>query len=173
MFITFQKCLLSDLELLQYVGRATYEPYYRHIWLENGLEWYMERCFGEETLTRELSDPEIEYWIGRDDLGHIAGFMKFYLHKSMPEKGESNALFLEKIYLMPDFFRKGVGQIFLVAAEQKATELHCKALWLNVMTNGPIAAYRKAGYEICGSTRFEYGLLKPEERGGFVMFKKI
>jgi GNAT superfamily N-acetyltransferase len=99
--------------------------------------------------------------------------MKFYLHKSIPGNGENDALFLEKIYLMPDFFRKGVGQIFLEALEQKAMGLQRKALWLNVMTNGPIAAYRKAGYEICGSTRFEYDLLKPEERGGFVMIKKI
>ena len=173
MFITFQKCDFSDLELLQFVGRATYEPYYRHIWLENGLEWYMERCFGKETLARELSDPALEYWIGRDASGRVAGFMKFYLHKPLPENGENNALFLEKIYLMPDFFRKGVGQVFLKALEQKAIDLQRKALWLNVMATGPMSAYQKAGYEICGSTRFEYDLLKPEEQGAFVMCKKI
>jgi GNAT superfamily N-acetyltransferase len=159
--------------MLQYVGRASYEPYYRHIWLEGGLEWYMERCFGQEILMQELSDPGIEYWLGRDDSGQLTGFMKFFLHKPIPDGGEPDALFLEKIYLMPDFFGKGIGQIFLAALEQKARQLHRKALWLNVMETGPIHAYRKAGYDICGATRFEYALLKPEERGAFVMFKKI
>ena len=91
----------------------------------------------------------------------------------MPQEGESNALFLEKIYLMPDFFGKGVGQIFLTTLQQKAIQLQYKALWLNVMSTGPVAAYQKAGYEIVGKTRFEYDLLKPEERNGLVLCKKI
>lgn len=172
-YISFQKLGVADLELLQYVGRASYEPYYRHIWLENGLEWYMELCFGADVLRRELADPNIEYWLGNDSSRQIVGFMKIILHKSMPQEGESNALFLEKIYLMPDFFGKGVGQIFLTTLQQKAIQLQYKALWLNVMSTGPVSAYQKAGFEIVGKTRFEYDLLKPEERNGLVLCKKI
>ncbi len=171
--ISFQKLGVADLELLQYVGRASYEPYYRHIWLENGLEWYMDLCFGADILRRELADPNIEYLLGKDPSQQIVGFMKIILHKSMPQGGESNALFLEKIYLMPDFFGKGIGQLFLGMVQEKASQLHRKALWLNVMSTGPIAAYQKAGFEIVAQTRFEYELIKPEERNGLVLCKKI
>lgn len=173
MQLTFQKLTVGDLELLQYIGRASYEPYYRHIWLEGGLEWYMERCFGKDILLRELADPDLEYVVGRDDSGQVTGFMKFFLHKPVPENGEPRALFLEKLYLLPDFFGKGVGQIFLERLRQKVLELQHKALWLNVMASGPIAAYQKAGYEIVSLTRFEYDLLKPVERNAYVMCKKI
>lgn len=171
--ISFQKLGVADLELLQYVGRASYEPYYQHIWLENGLEWYMDLCFGADILRQELADPNIEYLLGKDASQKNVGFMKVILHKSVPKGGESNALFLEKIYLLPDFFGKGIGQIFLGMLQEKAIQLQRKALWLNVMSTGPIAAYLKAGFEIVGNTRFEYELIKPEERNGLVLCKKI
>ena len=41
------------------------------------------------------------------------------------------------------------------------------------MATGPVDAYQKAGFEIVGKTRFEYELLKPEERNGLVLCKKI
>lgn len=169
----FQKLGIADLALLQYVGRAAYEPYYRHVWLEKGLDWYMEHCFGKKNLLLELTDPNVEYLLGKDASQQIAGFMKIILHKPMPFGGESNALFLEKLYLMPDFFGKGIGQIFLKTLQEKAAQLQYKALWLNVMSTGPVAAYQKAGFEIVGKTRFEYELLKPEERNGLVLCKKI
>jgi len=140
---------------------------------ENGLEWYMKHCFGKKNLLPELTDPNVEYLLGKDASQQITGFMKIILHKSMPQEGESNALFLEKIYLMPDFFGKGIGQIFLERLQEKAAQLHRKALWLNVMATGPVSAYQKAGFEIVGKTRFEYDLLKPEERNGLVLCKKI
>ncbi len=171
--LSFQKLGIADLELLQYVGRASYEPYYRHIWLENGLEWYMEHCFGKNILLQELANPNIEYLLGRDASHQNVGFMKVILCKPVPQGGASDALFLEKIYLMPDFFGKGIGQLFLEMVQQKAEQLRRKALWLNVMATGPVAAYEKAGFEIVGKTRFEYELLKPEERNGLVLFKKI
>lgn len=133
----------------------------------------MEHCFGKKNLLPELTDPNVEYLLGKDASQQITGFMKIILHKSMPQEGESNALFLEKIYLMPDFFGKGIGQIFLEMLREKAAQLHRKALWLNAMATGPVAAYQKAGFEIVGKTRFEYDLLKPEERNGLVLCKKI
>lgn len=171
--LSFQKLVAADLELLQYIGRATYEPYYRHVWLENGLEWYMNLCFGQDILQHELADPNIEYLLGRNASEQIVGFMKIILEQPMPQGGETNALFLEKIYLMPDFFGQGIGQLFLEMLHQKAVQLQRKSLWLKAMSTGPISAYQKAGFEIMGHTRFEFELLKPEERNGLVLYKKI
>jgi len=57
---------LADLPLPQYAGRATYEPYYPHIWQEGGLDWYIEHCFGTPALQMELADPNVEYLLPYD-----------------------------------------------------------------------------------------------------------
>jgi GNAT superfamily N-acetyltransferase len=162
----------DEISFLQFVGRATYEPYYPHVWYEGGLEWYMDRCFNGDTLRSEMADPNIEYLLATDASNEVIGFMKLVLLKPMPEGFPSNALFLEKIYLMPNFFGQGVGRLLIDWVVQKAARIGREAVWLNVMKNGPVQAYLKSGFEITGVTRWEFDLLRTEERDGLVMVKK-
>ncbi len=161
----------DDLELLQYVGRASYEPYYPHVWYEGGLEWYMERCFGTKALLSELSDPAVRYYLATDSGGQVAGFLKLLLHKPVPETSIEKAIYLEKIYLMPAFFRTGTGQHLIDWTMEQARLSGCEAVWLQVMRTGPVGAYEKAGFKTIGATRFEFDLLRAEERDGWVMLK--
>lgn len=173
---------LSDLPLLQSIGRATYEPYYTRLWHEGGVEWYLHRCFNADILTRELQDSNIEYYLAEDEAGRVAGLLKLVLHQLPPLTMKAvnidlnafqEALYLEKIYLMPDFFGKGVGQTLLSLVALKARAMGRKALWLQVMQSGPVAAYEKAGFRNVGESRYEFELLRTEERGAWVMFKTL
>jgi GNAT superfamily N-acetyltransferase len=163
----------ADLELLQYVGRASYEPYYPHVWYEGGLEWYMERCFGAPTLRSELADPGVRYYLATDAGGQLAGFLKLLPHKPVPGTDINKALYLEKIYLMPAFFKTGAGQRLIEWTLEQARTSGFEAVWLQVMRTGPVRAYEKAGFEITGATRFEFDLLRAEERDGWVMLKML
>lgn len=165
------KLLPGDLPLLQRVGRATYEPYYPHIWKTGGLDWYMEKCFGADLLTAELADPGTEFLLATDEQGQIVGFLKLILLKPVPETDLSNALYLEKIYLMPGYFGKGAGQQLMAWVSEKARQMGRDAVWLQVMKTGPVSAYERAGFMNIGPTRFEFDLLKEEERDGWVMLK--
>lgn len=169
----FRKLGQEDISLLQYVGRATYEPYYPHVWKTGGLDWYMEKCFGEKTLLTELSDSNIEYLLFTDEGRQIVGFLKLILKKAVPGGISDNALYLEKIYLMPAFFRQGAGQKLIEFAVEKARRLGREAIWLEVMKTGPVQAYERAGFQNIGPTRFEHDLLREEERDGWVMFLRI
>jgi len=166
---SYQQLLLPDLALTQKLGRETYEPYYPHIWKPGGLDWYMERCFGTEILTNELVDPNIEFWLAKDEAGQMVGFLKFILEKPVPDYPIKNALYLEKIYLMPAFFGKGTGQHLIAFCKQRAAQLGRAAVWLMVMKNGPVWAYEKAGFQTVGEVNWDFELLKEEERGGWVM----
>lgn len=169
MHFTYRQLFLADLLLTQQVGRETYEPYYPHIWKPGGLDWYMERCFGVETLATELVDPNLEYWLALDGNGQIVGFLKLVLKKPIPDHPLENALYLEKIYLMPTFFGKGAGQHLIEFAKQRAIKLCREAIWLMVMKCGPVAAYERAGFQTIGETYWDFELLKKEERGGWTM----
>jgi GNAT superfamily N-acetyltransferase len=170
---TVQKLSVSDIPLLQFVGRASYEPYYPHVWYEGGLEFYMDHCFNTDRLTAEMSDPNLEYLIVRDDRDELVGFMKIFLVKPVPGLEIENALYLEKIYLMPNFFGRGVGQQLIRWVVEKAIAARQEVVWLNVMQTGPVEAYLKAGFDIISSTRFEFELLRVEERNGWVMMKRL
>jgi diamine N-acetyltransferase len=169
-----QKLALDDLELLQYVGRASYAPYYPHIWYPGGVDWYMELCFGTENLRADFADPNLEYWIARDETSNeIIGFLKLGLHKGPPQGGSENGLYLEKIYLMPAFFGKGLGQPLIAFAENRAGQLGRDFIWLMVMKTGPKQVYERAGFRVIGEEGIPFELLREEERGLWVMFKAL
>lgn len=169
----FQKAGLEDIPLLQQVGRETYVPYYPHIWLPGGLEWYVHRCFNSESLNTELSDPNYEYLIPRNEHGQVAGILKLVLDKPTPDGKFSNALYLEKIYLMPDFYGKGVGQQLMEFVFEKAASLGREAVWLICMEHGPVWAYERAGFQTIGEVHWDFELLRDEQRKGWGMAKVL
>lgn len=168
-----RKLSQADIERIQSVGRATYEPYYPQNWKPGGLDWYMERCFGTASLLKELADPNIEYFVPTDENGATVGILKLVLLQASPDGSVENALYLEKIYLMPDFFGKGVGQKLMNWVVEKAAGLGREAVWLLVLDSGPVQAYEKAGFKEIGKVRWEFELLKEEKRGGLLMLKKL
>ncbi len=168
----------DEIGLIQKIGRATYEPYYPHIWKSGGLEWYMDHCFGAEVLSEELMDPNVQYWMVEDDNAEWVGLIKILRNKPTPAfppsyPAISNALYLEKIYLMPAFFGKGAGQYLIGFVKNLAAELGRSAIWLQVMKNGPVWAYERAGFKTVGEVYWNFELLKEEERGGWVMIYTI
>ena len=173
MTISYQKCGLSDISLIQETGRATYKPYYHQMWDIGGVDWYMERCFGKEVLEIELGDPNIEYLIPRNEHGQVIGILKLLLQQSTPDNSVSNALYLEKIYLMPEFFGKGIGQMLIEQTCKKAVKLGREAIWLTVMQCGPVKAYERAGFHQIGEVYWDFELLKPTSRKGLVMVKTL
>ena len=161
--------------MLQYAGRATYEPYYPHLWKPGGLDWYMERCFGDETLRHEMADPNIEYLLAytTPEREELVGLLKLVLEKPVPGGLCGNALYLEKIYLMPFFFGKGIGQILIEYVLNRARALDREAVWLTVMKSGPRQVYEKAGFETVGEAPIDFDLMKEAERGLWVMMRRI
>lgn len=171
MTFQYQKLGLHDIPLIQQMGRATYEPYYKEVWNPGGLDWYMEKCFGTAILLRELPDPNIEYLIPYDETGKPVGMLKLVLQEPTPDGTISNALYLEKIYLLPDFFGKGIGQLLMSFVCEKAAMLEREAVWLTVMKSGPVKAYERAGFRHIGEVSYDFELLKAPQRLGLVMLK--
>ena len=171
--IHHRHCTLEDLEALQYLGRATYEPYYKHVWHPSGVDFYMEHCFGADTLREQLSDPNIAYYLPSLPNGTPMGLLKLGLSKPTPDGRIANALFLEKIYLLPAFMGKGHGQAIIQYAIDMACSLGRDAVWLTVMEKGPVTAYERAGFVQSGAVDYGFSLLQPAYRKGLVMVKML
>jgi GNAT superfamily N-acetyltransferase len=167
-----RKAESSDLRELRDIGVDSYLPHYAHLWKENDAEWYLNRCFGDEFLERELADANVEYYIISAEEKNI-GILKLVLRKSLPDSDIENALYLEKIYFIKEWTGKGVGRELMSFTFERARRLNRDCVWLVAMdtANKPVAAYERAGFIIHSHTRLDFELMKDEFRGIFVMKK--
>ena len=165
-----KKAVAADLKELQDIGVRSYLPHYTHLWKAGGVDWYMRRCFADEVLQSELSDPNIEYYIAYEK-GQSIGILKLVLQKPLPDSEIENALYLEKIYFIKEWTGKGVGRKLMEIAFNRAKELNCECVWLMAMDTSekPIAAYQKAGFSIHSRTRLDFEVMKEEYRGMVVL----
>lgn len=162
----------DELLELREIGIKSYLPHYTHLWKPNGIEWYMERCFGEKFLQNELLDSNVEYYIVKNNSDNI-GMMKLVLQKSLPDSDIENALYLEKVYFIKEWTGKGVGRKLVEYAICRAAELKRDCVWLTAMDTSvkPIEAYEKAGFTKHSYTNLgeEFRLMKKEFRGMIVL----
>ena len=172
MNIKIRKVGLPNLQELREIGINSYAPHYSHLWKPGGIDWYMNRCFGDEFLRKEITNPNIEYYIVEND-GENIGMMKIVLEKPMPDSDVLNALYLEKIYFVKEWTGKGIGKRLIDFALRRAVGLKRNCVWLMAMDTStkPIAAYEKAGFTVNSRSRLgdEFELMKEEFRGMLIM----
>jgi GNAT superfamily N-acetyltransferase len=170
--MNIRKAGLSDLQELQEIGIKTYRHHYEHLWNPGGVEWYLNRCFGEKFLQNDLIDPNVEYYIIETSEENI-GIMKLVLKKPIPNSKVDNALYLEKIYFIKEWTGKGVGKKSIEYALQRAKEFSRDCVWLMAMdtSSKPIAAYERAGFSVHSHTVLneEFELMKKEFRGMVIL----
>lgn len=172
--LKIKKASLVDLPALREIGVLSYLPHYTHLWKPGGVEWYMNRCFGDRILQTELTDKNIEYYFVQIAEQTI-GILKLVLQKPIPDSNIENALYLEKIYFVKEWTGKGVGRQTIDFAIKRAGKLNRDCVWLMAMDTSekPIAAYERAGFRIHSRTRLDFELMKEEFRGMVVMKRNL
>jgi diamine N-acetyltransferase len=170
--VNIVKVETSEWRELRDIGIESYLPHYSHLWKAGGVEWYMNRCFGEDFLVNEIADANVEYYIVKND-GENIGILKIMLRKPVPNSDIENALYLEKIYFVKEWTGKGVGSKTIDFVMHRAAELGRDCVWLEAMDTAdkPIAAYEKRGFVQHSRVRLsdEFELMKEEFRGMIVM----
>ena len=168
--MNFRKADLSNLTELREIGIKSYLPHYTHLWKTGGVEWYMNRCFGDVSLEKELSDSNIEYFIVSSEKENI-GILKLVLQKPIPNSEIEDALYLEKVYFIKEWTGKGAGKKAIDFTFERARKLKRECVWLVVMDTAekPIAAYERSGFEIHSKEKLDFELMKEEFRGTLIM----
>lgn len=168
--LKIKKAELADTRELREIGIRSYLPHYSHLWKPGGLEWYMQRCFGDEALQNDFSDSNIEYYIIADEKQNI-GILKLVLQKPLFDSEIEDALYLEKIYFIEEWTGKGAGNKLIQFTFERARELNRECVWLMAMDTAdkPVAAYQRAGFVIHSRTELDFELMNEEFRGMIVM----
>lgn len=151
--------------MLQKVCVDAYSLNFHHHWNPGGLEWYVEREFGVERLTSDLTNPTIEYYFINEKDAPV-GFVKL---RDVPyqEHDQDGVFELEKIYIHPDWKQNGIGKRALAEVIEMLKSRGKMALFLGVIdTNqAAIAFYEKFGFRFHSKTRLDIPFFKEELKG--------
>ncbi len=167
------KPTLDDISELSHICRKTYSIYFRDYWNEKGLDWYLDKEFGEAQLKSDLSDEHVDYFFIKSN-EITAGFMKL-THNPLPDMHIDECVELEKMYVLPSYKDKGIGSRALREIIKISQNKGIKTLFLCVLDSNEkaISFYKKIGFKHHSKFRLDLPYFKDELRGIFRMTMKF
>lgn len=153
--LTIGPVVAADIELLCILARTVWQATYPTLISQAQIDYMLADRYGEPLIRAQLDDP-----------GHVWRLAKWtddpvgFAHARL----EAHICKLDKLYIHPDFQRRGIGRSLLneiktFAVNQRATKLY---LQVNRGNHAAIAAYQRYGFTIREARVFDIGR-------GFVM----
>jgi len=166
-----RKATITDLKILKEIGKRTFiETFASENSSENMTE-YLESAFTTEKLMSELTNINSEFYFAEME-GEVVGYLKVNFNDSQTELKVSNALEIERIYVLKEFHGKKVGQILYDKAIEIAKKKSLNNVWLGVWEQNPraIRFYEKNGFKVFDKHIFRLG---NEEQIDLMMMIKL
>ncbi|KUJ61430.1 hypothetical protein AR687_13425 [Flavobacteriaceae bacterium CRH] len=169
--ITIKECQKNQLDLLHAIAIQTYNDTYQYLWVDKGA-WYLNEFYKKESFEKELSAPDIFYFLVYDEDKTI-GYFKL-MNLALDPYMESDCIEIDKLYLLKDYGGKGIGKIimeFIFGFSQKQKR---SVLWLKAMEDCPARHfYEKFGFIQTDKSFLNYPTIKEDERSILTMVKEI
>ena len=166
-----RKATITDLKILNEIGKRTFiETFASENSSENMTE-YLESAFTTEKLMSELTNINSEFYFAEME-GEVVGYLKVNFNDSQTELKVSNALEIERIYVLKEFHGKKVGQILYDKAIEIAKNKSLNNVWLGVWEQNQraIRFYEKNGFKVFDKHIFRLG---NEEQIDLMMMIKL
>lgn len=138
---------LADIDKLQTIGRQTFAETFSAGNTAENMAHYLNEGFSKEKLEVELSNPMATYYFAEEN-NQVIGYLKINLGLAQTELQDSQALEIERIYVLQAYHGKQVGQLLYEKAIAHAKELGVQYVWLGVWEENPraIRFYEKNGF---------------------------
>ncbi|MFY9902388.1 MAG: N-acetyltransferase [Trichococcus sp.] len=171
MAIRLKKCGSEDLADLQAIGIETFTDTFADHNTPEDLQAYLDKAYDPEKLREELSTAGSTFYFLYDG-AKLAGYMKINVEEALTEDMAADSLEVERIYIHPDFKRRGLGKYLIDKAIESARAQAKELIWLGVWEHNvnAIAFYEKMGFIHTGSHSFFMG---DDEQTDFIMTKKL
>lgn len=156
--MNIRKVTITDLKILKEIGERTFiETFASENSSENMTE-YLESAFTTEKLISELTNINSEFYFAEIEQ-EVVGYLKVNFNDSQTELKVSNALEIERIYVLKEFHGKNVGQILYDKAIEIAKYKSLNNVWLGVWEQNPraIRFYEKNGFKVFDKHIFKLG----------------
>jgi ribosomal protein S18 acetylase RimI-like enzyme len=168
--LKINKAVISDAERLQTIGRITFSETFATGNSDENMIKYLDESFAIEKLTAELQNKYSYFYLAEVD-GQVIGYLKLNVGEAQTEIKESNALEIERIYVLKEFHGKKVAQELYNKALQKAEEIKADYIWLGVWEKNfrAVSFYTKNGFVQFDTHIFRLG----DDEQTDLMMKKV
>ena len=156
--IIVQPATLFDLAALRPFMIRTFRATYAHPNEPRHFNRYAKDHFSETRLRAEFEHPNSWFHLVKIQAGIIA-YCKCNTGAAQTEPTPGNALEIERIYVAAHQQKRGLGQLLVQTAVEKARVEKCDYIWLGVWEENPaaIAFYQKNGFDKFGEHTFMMG----------------
>lgn len=168
-----KKVTLKNIVQLKELCRQAYTLNFHDHWNAGGLEWYLEKEFGNERLKVDLKDKNITYFFILYNQIPV-GFIKLKINAVL-DNSLKNISELEKIYILPKYKGMGIGKLALKTLIDKTKKNGKDYLILDVLdsNHSSIAFYKTFNFQFYGTTTLDVPYFKEELKGMHIMVKNL
>lgn len=156
--VSLTQASTAHLKDLQFISRQTFfEAFHADNTPEN-MKAFLLAEFSEEKLRRELANRDSEFYLLKQN-DEVIGYLKINFGNAQTELKENDGMEVERIYLLREFYGKGLGNVLWSRAFEIAQTRKMKYVWLGVWEKNPraIRFYEKNGFSRFGSHPFKVG----------------
>jgi ribosomal protein S18 acetylase RimI-like enzyme len=156
--VEIRKASLSDLESIQKIASQTFRETFALVNSPENISNYLEDSFNTAQLTEELTNPESSFYLAYSDL-KVIGYLKINFGKAQIEIIDLQALEIQRIYVLQEFYGKKVGQLFINEVLNIANLNLVSFIWLGVWEENhrALAFYRKNDFSVFDKHVFTLG----------------
>jgi ribosomal protein S18 acetylase RimI-like enzyme len=145
--VTISRVTLANLDVLQNISKQTFFETFAPYNSEQNMTQYLAEGFSTEKLIAELNNASSAFYFAQ--LGEaVIGYLKINTGASQTEIQDSNAMEIERIYVLQAYQGKKIGQLLYEWAIQIANERKFGYVWLGVWEHNTKAIhfYEKNGF---------------------------
>ncbi len=174
--IEIKKIDSASAEALSSLAKSIYVHHYAHLWLEGGMDWYMnEFAYPSSKLKLEIENKNCLHYIAY--INKIAvGYLKINIDAALNGGDKKEGIELERIYIDTTAVNKGLGTYLMNYVFDIAQSYQKRYIFLKAMDSANLALkfYNKMGYQVVGKFRLSdttFHLMKEEYRGMLILKK--
>lgn len=147
-----------EIKTLQKISRITFSEAFAEDNNPQDMADYIAESFSYEKMELEYQNLESQFFFAELD-GEIMGYLKLNWGKAQTEDKLTNALEVERIYVLSPFYGKGIGQLLYDKALSIAKNRGFNEIWLGVWGKNyrAIRFYQKNGFTEFGTHTFKLG----------------
>ena len=156
--ISIQKVTAGDAPELLELSIKTFFDAFAHLNNPDDMEAYASKAFTLPKLEQEINNPDAAFYFALCD-NQVAGYIKLNRNAAQTEFGDTNAMEVERIYVLSTYQGKQIGHRLLQFAMEAAVTAKLSYIWLGVWEHnaGAIRFYEGNGFRRFSSHTFMLG----------------
>ncbi len=156
--LSIKAATLQDAQRVLDISRSTFIETFGPVNKKEDMDAYLAESFTLEKIKHELSDQHSRFflaWLNKE----IVGYIKFRSGNNPDQPADTQAIELERIYVLHKYLGKKFGAELMSFCLDYAQQSGYETIWLGVWENNVRARkfYERWGFTYYGSHQFVLG----------------